>query len=82
MDFAQNRKILTGNTCDCVTKYINITAILHYFRKIKLRFRSTLFKKNQITDNPYNIITARKQSLGQGNVFTPVFLFTGALHPD
>ena len=35
MDFTQSQKILIVSTCDCVTKSINNTGILQYFRKIK-----------------------------------------------
>ena len=36
MDFAKSKSILTGSTCDSVTKSINITAILQYFGEIKM----------------------------------------------
>ena len=35
MDFARSQKILTGSTCDCVTKSINITAIIQNYKKIQ-----------------------------------------------
>ena len=50
-------------------KYLTLRQFLHFVSKLILASSS-----NKIVSSH---ITARKQSLGQGNVFTPVILFTG-----
>ena len=49
---------------------------------VDLHGQKFISKNGSYRNTNNNFITARKQSLGQGNVFTPVCLFTGGWLPS
>ena len=57
-----------------LNRYRTVTQTRFHFER--RRSQTTMFRSALNASRPYAVFTARKRSLGQGNVFTPVILFS------